>query len=200
MGSNDLLERLVRLDPASWEALLAEFRPTVIRILARLVGSSDPDGIVDLEQEVYLRLLAGGCEPLRRLRETNSVSLRSFVNTTAANVARDHRRRLKVRRLVQPVDLDSLEQELWDPASGPDERALARLGSEEALAALRQAVTEPNAARDSLIFKAYYVDGLTASEIGSLGLGLKVKGVEAVLYRLTAKVRALLLVNEEKIS
>lgn len=200
MVPNDLIEGLVRLDSASWSSFVAEHRPVVVRILSRLVGATDPASVADLEQEVYVRLLANDRGPLRRLRSASDGSLRAFVCTTAANVARDHRRRLQVRGHMRAVDEEGSEDGLFVAEGNGEAAAFARLRTSEVLDVLVRVVKEPNASRDCLIFKAHYVDGLTAAEIGALGLGIAPKGVEAVLYRLTSKVREALGSGEEKIS
>lgn len=198
MVPTDLIDGLVRLEPASWSSFVAEHRPVVIRILSRMVGASDPASVADLEQEVYSRLLANDRGALRGLRGASDGGLRAFVCTMAANVARDHRRRLQVRGRLRAVDDEDPEPAL--PAGGGGEdTVLSRLRASEVFDALARVVKEPNAARDTLIFKAYYVDGLTAAEIGALGLGIAPKGVEAVLYRLTARVKEALATAEEQV-
>jgi len=188
LRSNDLIDGLVRLDPGSWGTFLSEHRQVVIRIVSRLVGSTDPASVADLEQEVYVRLLANDRESLRRLRDASAASLRAFVCTLAANVGRDHLRRRQVRAVVRSVSEGDPEEASID-LSGGEEPALSRMRAAEVLDALERVVKGPNAARDCLIFKAHYVDGMTAAEIGRMGLGIAPKGVEAVLFRLTAKLR-----------
>lgn len=200
MRSNDLIDGLVRLDPASWKTFVIEHRQVVIRIVSRLVGSTDPASIGDLEQEVYTRLLANDREALRRLQGASDGSLRAFVCTTAANVGRDHLRRLQVRSVVRAVPDGDGDELFFASAGSGGESLFARMRAAEVLESLERVVKGPNAARDSLIFKAHYVDGLTAAEIGAMGLGIAPKGVEAVLFRLTVKVREDLRAGEEKIS
>ncbi|AKU92269.1 RNA polymerase sigma factor [Vulgatibacter incomptus] len=200
MSTDDLIERCARRDEAAWSTLLADHRSVVVRIIGRIVGDSDPSSVADLEQEVYVRLLANDCDALRRLRDPGALSLRAFVCTTAANVARDHLRRKRVRKVVSHVDWGDLEDEPVDPGLGADERVGLWQGAARVSEALRRAVREPNAARDSLIFKAHYVEGLTAPEIEAMGVGLSTKGVETVLFRLTAKVRNLLRGDDGEIS
>ena len=174
-----------------------EHRHLVVRIVSRLTGTSDPASVADLEQEVYIRLLANGREALRKLQGASDGSLRAFVCTTAANVARDHLRRLQVRGVVRPVDDGD---ELFFVHADGEAPVFAKVRAAEVLAALERVGAGPNASRDVLIFKAHYVDGLTAAEIVAMGLGIGQKGVEAVLFRLTAKVREALRGGEEQIS
>lgn len=200
LRSNDLIDGLVRLDSASWETFVFEHRQVVIRIVSRLVGTSDPASIADLEQEVYARLLANDREALRGLRDASDGSLRAFLCTTAANVGRDHLRRLQVRAVVRALPEGEEDELFFTAADNGGESLFARMRAAEVLEALERVVKGPNAARDALIFKAHYVDGLTAAEIAEMGLGIAPKGVEAVLFRLTAKVREDLRAGEEKIS
>lgn len=200
MRSNDLIDGLLRLDSASWETFVIEHRQTVIRIVSRVVGSKDPASIADLEQEVYARLLANDREALRRLRDASDGSLRSFLCTTAANVGRDHLRRLQVRGVVRALPEGDEDELFFNTAGSGAEPLFARMRAVEVVEALGRVVKGPNAARDSLIFKAHFLDGLTAAEIGAMGLGIAPKGVEAVLFRLTAKVREELRAGEENFS
>ena len=77
----------------------------------------------------------------------------------------------------------------------PDESAWA--GQRRALfeGALREAAQGPREARDLLVLRAYYFDGLTPAEIAGLGVGLSPKGVETVLQRARGRVEQALAVH-----
>lgn len=184
-----LITRCIGRDPAAWEELIELYRPGILRVLIRVVGTIDPAVVHDLEQDLYARLLANDCEVLRGLKDPNDQGLRPFLHTTAMNLARDQRRRLGVRRVVQSGELEELASGVADFSEGQD----VAYEKAERLQAVWKIVEEESkgaqADRDRMIFKAHFVDGLSASEVASMGVGLSPKGVETVLYRLIKRVR-----------
>ena len=81
----------------------------------------------------------------------------------------------------------------------PDDLAWA--GQRRALleAALREAARGPREARDLLVLRAYYFDGLTPGEIAALGIGLSPKGVETVLQRAKGRVEQALVIHSQEV-
>lgn len=189
MGVDLLITRCIDRDPTAWGELLELHRPMILRVLVRAVGSLDPAVVTDLEQELYLRLLAHDCEALRGLRGAGAAALRGFLCTTALNLARDQRRRLGVRRVMVAGDLEALVGDLADPGETQDRTVERRERTRLVLEAVERVIKGPQAERDRLIFKAHFVDGLSASEVASMGVGLTQKGVETVIFRLVARVR-----------
>ncbi|MFO7155720.1 MAG: sigma-70 family RNA polymerase sigma factor [Pseudomonadota bacterium] len=182
-GAYDLIERCVRLDSAAWEELVATHRAVVVRALAGVLGTQDAAVVQDLEQDTYERLLSRNCEALRAVE--SPAQLRALLRTIACNLARDYLRRMAVRRAHQQASA-SMPDEL---PPYPDEIYGRRLDLERIVKALDHVLEGPRAARDALVFRLFYLDGGSASEIASMNLGLSTKGVEAVLFRLVRKLR-----------
>lgn len=182
-----LIARCIEQDPEAWAELIGAHRPLVLRVLVRTMGPAGMAAADDLEQEVWGRLLANRCEALRSLLEAGQVNLPAFLSRTAINIALDHRRRMAVRQVVQPGPLDHLV----DPQEALEERYHRLERRQEIFEALEKVLAPPNGDRDRLIFRAHFLDGLSASEIARMGVGLQPKGIETLLLRLVNRVRAL---------
>jgi RNA polymerase sigma-70 factor (ECF subfamily) len=184
-GATQLVRRCTEGDALAWRELVERYRLHVVRILVRTARATEPDEIRDLEQEVWARLLHRNQEALRRLRSQTEDSIRAFLCTVALNVARDARRRAGSRPDLEPADTADLD-EMTD-GGDPEAWAADRERQRQAWEAAREEVADD---RDLLIFRLYYLDGASASEIAAFpGIGLSPKGVETVIHRLTKRVR-----------
>jgi len=181
--AHELIERCVRLDSTAWEELVATHRTVVLRALVGILGTADPQVIQDLEQETYERLLHRDCEALRAVKSPSH--LRGLLRTIAGNLARDHLRRVAVRKAY----LQSITPQIEDPSETPDEILGRKRDLERVLVALDKVLTGPRASRDAQVFRAFYLEGGSAAEIAAMNLGLSTKGVETVLFRLVQKLR-----------
>jgi DNA-directed RNA polymerase specialized sigma24 family protein len=161
----------------------------VLRIMSRALGSVDPAVIHDLEQELYVRLLANDCEALRGLREQDASSIRAFLCVTALNLARDQRRRQGVRRIIVSGDLTDMVGEHPSHDEPLDQTYERTERLQMVLDEVAKQLKGSKADRDLLIFRAHFSDGLSASEIAGMGVELTPKGVETVLFRLIGRVR-----------
>ncbi len=197
MDRRSLIARCIDKEPAAWAELVRTHRIVVLRVLVRTLGTGGAVAVDDLEQELWSRLLANRCEALRSLVDADASTVRGFLYRTAHNLARDHRRRLGVRSVVQSGLLDELADELPQTDEGIEASYERHEQRRQILAALDQVVTPPNTDRDRMIFVSHYFDGLTAAEIAAMGVGLKPKGVETLLSRLVGRVRALLHAKNE---
>jgi len=180
-------------DPAAWSALVRAHDRRVLLVLSRTLGAAFAADLPDLRQEVWARLLAGNGAALRTVRAERPGALAAFLGQVALRVALDFGRARGVR-----ARSEAPEQEAWQVAEArlaPDESAWA--GQRRALfeAALREAAQGPRAARDLLVLRAYYSDGLTPGEIAALGVGLSPKGVETVVQRARQRVEQALAVH-----
>lgn len=197
MPVETLIARCIDRDPAAWKEMMDLHRPMVLRVLVRSLGTIDPGVVTDLEQDLWARLLLNDCEVLRGLQGKLENGLAPFLATAALNLARDQKRRLGVRRIVQSGGLDELASEM----EAPGDRQDVAYEKEERRRLLWQAVDEQatgaNAERDRMIFKAHYMDGLSPSEVAAMGVGLSAKGVETVLYRMLQRVRQALRAGSE---
>ncbi len=109
--------------------LFNKYRASLQRYLARLVPAEDA---AELVQETYVRLLRHG--ELVRIE----AMARALLFQTAANLARDHRRRSHSRRADQHVQLDDDAEELLEAHLGPDDH----LAGEQALALVERAIAQ----------------------------------------------------------
>lgn len=189
MSVESLIARCIERETAAWKELIALHRERILRVFQRTIGDADPAMIHDLEQELWARLLANDCEVLRGLQGKLETGLGAFLATAALNLARDYRRRLNVRRVVQSGDLEELVP--FEPA--PGERQDVAYEKEEHRRMLWETVDAQakgaNADRDRMIFRAHFMDGLSPSEVAAMGVGLSAKGVETVLYRMVQRIR-----------
>lgn len=186
MSFDQFIARCLRREPEAWEELIATHREPVLRVLGRLLGSADPSSIQDLEQKTYERLL----DPKVLQSIEGPQHLRAWVCRTAANLAKDRRRRMRVRQ-AQTFHEESASGvgDFQHAPNGPEAAFLRKQKVERLLAILEQLVSGPNAERDKLIFHSYYFDDLGAGEIAALDVGLTPKGVETVIFRLTKRLR-----------
>lgn len=190
-----LAQRCAAGDAAAWRALLLAHDRRVLTILLRALGSGHAADLPDLRQEVWARLLADGGAALRGVRAERPGALAAFIGQVALRVALDFG-----RSRGQRARSEAPEEEAWKVAEArPSPAETAWAGQRRALfeAALREAAQGPREARDLLVLRAYYFDGLTPAEIAALGIGLSPKGVETVLQRARGKVEQALAVHAQ---
>ena len=183
-------------DSAAWRTLLLTHDRRVLTILLRALGSSHAAEFPDLRQEVWKRLLEGDGAALRGVRAERPGALAAFVGQVALRVALDfgRSRGLRARR-------EAPEEEAWQVAEArPSPEVTAWATQRRALfeAALREAAQGPREARDLLVLRAYFFDGMTPGEIAALGLGLSPKGVETVVQRARGRVEQALAAHTQE--
>jgi RNA polymerase sigma factor (sigma-70 family) len=193
----NLIRRCIEREPAAWTELLQRHRLLVLRVLVRTVGATDASAAEDLEQEVWGRLLANECDALWGLVDADEGNLRAFLYRTALNIGRDHLRRLSIRRVAHAGPVEELAESIADEGEGIEASYERHERRQIILDALDEVLTPPNDERDRMIFRAHYLDGLTAGEIAAMGIGLAPKGVESMLHRLLSRVKALLRSRED---
>ncbi|MFC5066414.1 RNA polymerase sigma factor [Flaviflagellibacter deserti] len=123
----------------------------------------DPGAAADLAQEAFLRLA-------RMPAKAELDNPRKFLFTIAANLARDHIRRLVTRRRWMAQDDDGVDV----ACSGP--LADAAMIADEDQRALRDAI-EALPARTRAIFLMFHVENRSYREIGA-ALGVSTRTVE----------------------
>jgi RNA polymerase sigma-70 factor (ECF subfamily) len=144
-----------------------------------------PSLVDDLIQETYLKLFANDRKALRSIRNEYENTIFGYLKIVASNVVRDHFRQPKNKA-------DEIELSDAVLPAGPDGQEQLELAHrkeqvQEILKTLSSSETYP---RDVGIFWFFYEQGYTAKEISLIPTaGLTVKGVEAVLFRLTRYVR-----------
>lgn len=183
-------------DDAAWNEFVSRFhRPIALSILrtAYQWGAVAQQVVDDLVQETYLKLCASKLHLLRDFASQHPDAIVPYIKTLAANLAHDHFKALHSQKRGagesgQPLD-DSASDALSVSSSGNDviERDIL-LG--EINEALEECTVGPDAARDRLIFRLYYQQGMSAKAIAALpSVGLGAKGVESVIYRVTRLLR-----------
>lgn len=185
MDANDLVKRCLEGNERAWRQLRDLIRPVCIRLLAKALGTSQPDMVEDLEQEVYFRLLARDCAALRELQGAASLSeIRVFAATIALNLARDQLR----RDVTKSGALDELEARAQFAAADAEDAA-ARAERLRLILDVAMKVAGGPESRAMKVFVAYFFGGFRASEIADLDMGLSTSGVESVIHRTSKQIR-----------
>jgi RNA polymerase sigma-70 factor (ECF subfamily) len=188
-------ECLQRGSVESWQEFVRRFQPLISGVVAQVARRHEavaPAMVDDLVQETYLRLCADNYKLLHNFSGQHENSLFGYLKVTAASVALDHFKSLHTQKRgggVPTAELKEERQQELPIPSAPSTAEQAVLMA-EIDRALRKVTEGPNAERDRLIFRLYYQQGLTAKDVADVpALKLTAKGVESLLYRITASVR-----------
>lgn len=178
MDDRELAAACAAGDEGAWLELIRRHDRKVLHVLWQAGAREELD---DLRQEVWVRLLARQGAALKAFRADHPGALRVFLGRIARSVAIDHGR---ARRPAADVP-----SQLADPRPGPD----AGVDRARIAAALDKAAADgEHPARDRDILRLHFEEGHTPTEIAGMGLGLSVRGVEAVLRRARERLKALL--------
>jgi RNA polymerase sigma-70 factor (ECF subfamily) len=171
-------------EQALWEKFVHRTQPLIANVIINTLRrwrDPNPALVDDLIQETYLKLFANDRKYLRGIKNEHENAIFGYMRVAASNTTRDH-----FRQRGNKVP----EVELTDQVAPPSSDGLARADftrlKEEIQACLEGLAASETYTRDIVIFWLYYEQGYTAREISFLpNLALTVKGVEAVLLRLT---------------
>lgn len=179
-------------DTVEWTEFLTRCTPVVsaaaAHITRRWTGSAPPSQVLDIVQEVFLRL----CERERRILcdfvPHGDVSFFALLRVVSASVANDYfRRQYSAKRGARHTTSG-----LADQAADPSPRSSSAGSQMQTQVLLSEIDSRLKAARnfiptrDRAIFWLYYRHGFTAEEIAALpAVRLSPKGVESVLRRVT---------------
>ncbi|MGB6158293.1 MAG: sigma-70 family RNA polymerase sigma factor [Acidobacteriaceae bacterium] len=194
-------EELTRLcvdagESEAWTEFVRRFQKpialTVLRI-SRIWGLACIATVDDLVQDTYLRLCADGCRLLRDFKTgaEGANSLTALVRVVASNVAHDYFRNKTAQKRGgtasgQELPDEALLSDLWCGAHDIERTVQLR----EIDRVLRAASDATVAAREKLIFRLYFQQGLTAAAIAGLpGIDLSTKGVESAIFRVSRYLR-----------
>jgi RNA polymerase sigma-70 factor (ECF subfamily) len=177
-----LLRRARRREPEALDALVNAYAGRVFGLLYRLTGS--PDAAEELTQETFLRLV-------RMIEEyEHSGRFESWLFRISANLARDHARRGRRRRLAtgletpgsngQPPSADLADARLPTPAD--------RLESREQERRLAGAVARLSDLDREILMLRHY-SGLSFREIADI-LGVPMGTALARAHRALARLRS----------
>jgi RNA polymerase sigma factor (sigma-70 family) len=187
VDERELTDACARGDGGAWEELIRRHDRSVLHVLWQSGAREDAD---DLRQEVWARLLARNAAALRGFRAGHPGALRAFLAVVARSVAIDHGRS---RRLRPPGAGGEEPAALVHAGPGPEAQLSAQRARARLSAALDQAAAEgENPARDRDILRLHFEEDHTPTEIAAMGLGLSVRGVEALLRRVRGRLAELL--------
>jgi RNA polymerase sigma-70 factor (ECF subfamily) len=182
LSDRELLERcLVQpRDEAAWSEFLRRFRPILAGVIFNSLSrwrKPSRELMDDLVHDTVMKIIARDCRALREFEFRHDNALRGFLKVVASHVVEDYRRRSREQEEDSLDDAPDLQQE-EDFAEESEKRLLLRQMNEF----LATRVAE----RDLSVFWLFRRQGLTAKQISEQdGIGLKLKEVEYVIWRLT---------------
>jgi len=171
-----------------WREFVHRTQPLIASVIINTVRrwkQPAPSLVDDLIQDTYLKLFVNDMKALRSIKNEYENAIFGFLKVVASNVVQDHFRKpinkadeVEVSDAVLPPDPDERERREFLDKKEQVQRILIRLSSSETYK------------RDEAIFWLYYEQGYSAKEISFMPhLGLTLKGVEAVILRLTRYLR-----------
>lgn len=171
-----------------WREFVRRTQPLIASVVINTVRrwkQPDPSLVDDLIQDTYVKLFANDKKALRAIKNEYENTIFGYLKVVASNIVQDH-----FRKPVNKADEIELSDEVMPP--GPDAREGRRFldKKKEVQRILETLSSSETYERDLAIFWFYYEQGYTAKELALLPtVGLTVKGVEAVIFRLTRYVR-----------
>ena len=169
--------------------------------------------IEDMTQEVFVRLIDGERRALTHFKGRNEHSIYTYLYTIATNLVRDHFKTLRAQRtppaarsLSEPLRVSdgpsedlTLEDVLSSSTRSPEQVAQSTDTRKRISEAVVHASVGDTSKRDRLIFRLYFVEGLTLEEIASLrSVKLSVSGVEKRVRKIRFALRNLLGQEEKR--
>jgi RNA polymerase sigma-70 factor (ECF subfamily) len=186
-----------------WEELIRRFHPVVVGTVIRCARRWNETSQAiheELVQDAYFKLFRERRSLLQHLAAMPEQAMQGFLKVFTANLVHDHFRSLHASKRAPSDGLleldDEREAHAGLSAAPRIERDILLNEVNELLAAR---VNGALAERDRQIFWLHHRHGMTAREIASIALlHLSEKGVESVLFRLTALVKKELSVAKGK--
>ena len=171
-----------------WREFVRRTQPLIASVIINTVRrwkQPAPSLVDDLIQDTYVKLFANARKALRSIKNEYENAIFGFLKVVASNVVQDYFRKpinkadeVEVSDAILPPGKDERERREFLDKKKEVQRILIRLSSSETYK------------RDEAIFWFFYEQGYTAKEISLLpNVGLTVKGVEAVILRLTRYLR-----------
>jgi RNA polymerase sigma factor (sigma-70 family) len=208
LSNRELVIRLATADQEdpAWLEFVSRFqwriRRTIHDALLRASGRQPSleigdllEVVDDLTQDVFLRLITGERRALAHFRGRNENSIYTYLDAIATNLVRDHLKMLRAR--ARPAVVTSLDEPknpmsseepaepitLGDKLTSPDPDPSVTAQESELSRHIVEAVEETSkkntAGRDRLIFRLYFLEGLTVPEIASIRvIKLSASGIE----------------------
>lgn len=220
LSNRDLVGRLVTAGPEdpAWFEFVSRFQQRIRRVAYRayvseaarhpgLDVSSPIEATDDLTQEVFVRLINDERRALAHFRGLNEHSIHSYLQTIAVNLVRDHFKALRAQRKLPapasiseplrtadgPMDAVTLGDRLPSFVPGPEQAAESRELRKKISEAVDRAAGRNASNRDRLIFRLYFIEGLTIQQIATIRpVGLSPSGIEKRLRRIRSELKNLL--------
>jgi RNA polymerase sigma-70 factor, ECF subfamily len=194
----DLLHLCLSSDgQEQWREFVRRTQPLIASVIINTVRrwkTPAPSLVDDLIQDTYVKLFSHDKKALRALKNEHENTIFGYLKVIASNVVRDH-----FRQSVNKAEEIELSDAVLPP--GPrDRERLEFLDKKDQVQKILETLSPSETYdRDAGIFWFFYEQGYTAKEISLLpAVGLTVKGVEAVLFRLARYVREKLGLKEPK--
>jgi len=172
----------------AWEEFVRRFQPLIAGVVMRVAEryGQTGSGVVDeLVQETFMKLCRNDSKALKEFKAEHDGAVFGFLKTVALNVAIDHFRSLQPRA-EEPLE----DWQAAEASSGGTASAEMSVLMEQVDGALTRSTSGETRERDRTVFWLYYKHGFTAKAIAALpAVGLSVKGVETVIFRLTKAIR-----------
>ena len=171
-----------------WRDFVHRTQPLIASVIINTIRrwkEPAPSLVDDLIQETYVKLFANERRALRSIKNEYENTIFGYLRVVASNVVRDHFRQPKNK--VEEIELSDAVLPPGPDRQGQLEFAHKKEQAQEILTSLSSSETYQ---RDVGIFWFFYEQGYTAKEVSLLpAVGLTVKGVEAVVFRLTRYIR-----------
>jgi RNA polymerase sigma-70 factor (ECF subfamily) len=171
-----------------WREFFRRIQPLIASVIINTVRrwkNPAPSLVDDLIQDTYIKLFANDKKALRSIKNEHENTIFGYLKVIASNVAKDH-----FRKPENKADEIELSDAVVPP--GPQDRErLEFLHKKEQVQEILETLSSSEIyQRDIAIFWFFYEQGYTAKEISFMPhLELTIKGVEAVIFRLTQYVR-----------
>ena len=171
-----------------WREFVRRTQPLLASVIMNTIRrwkEPAPSLVDDLIQDTYVKLFANDGKALRSIKNEYENTIFGYLKVVASNVVRDHFRQAENK--AEEVELS--DPVLPMPPDGHGRLEFAHL-KDKVQVLLEHFSSSETYERDVAIFWFFYEQGYTAKEISQLpNIGLTVKGVEAVLLRLTRFLR-----------
>jgi RNA polymerase sigma-70 factor (ECF subfamily) len=194
----DLLHLCLSSDgEEQWREFVRRTQPLIASVIINTVRrwkTPAPSLVDDLIQDTFVKLFANEKKALRVAKNEHENTIFGYLKVIASNVVRDH-----FRQPANKADEIEISDAVFPPGPRDRERVEFLHKKEQVKRILEMLSVSETYDRDVGIFWFFYEQGYTAKEISLLpAVGLTVKGVEAVLFRVARFVREKLELKEPK--
>jgi RNA polymerase sigma-70 factor (ECF subfamily) len=200
--------RLARICASShsapeWEQFVYVVTPVValsVRRVAELWGDASHTTVLEIVQEVFLKLCEDERRILREFEDRGNDSFLKLLRTIATRTGTDHFRRIQAeKRGGRPIELSGGS---GAPREIADERAVIVIERPSLMAQLDRLLLRERdqiSLRDRNLFWLYYRHGLSMQTIARIpDIGLSEKGVESALKRIRKVLRETIVNGKQK--